>query len=585
MGRGAKAGFGLTAVVAVVVAAALLLAPGSDDAATVGLEGGTVSESGVEVRFPARAVEDSTDVVIQEVDYDAVDQFPDLTALSRTFSIDVDQRLARPASVSIPVLEEPRPGATILVASRETPFQMWILTPGRYQPGDQAVLFRTREFTEFQIVETIRNAAIDAGVAATKTFLKFGGARNDEPNCGEPPAGWGLEGDTGTGDANAVLYACLETERGEAAIRIVSNRAIGLSMSLPAGFRTIDVHNPNIPDQVARVLRSAAGGSSQDIPAAGEVRVAGPVGRARFDIHPTFGSFAFDIALFVVGELGGKAGKSVEGAADFLECVNGVVSNSGKADREPRSLQAGLEFAYGTWRDCGDALARSGAGATAEAGAVFFGGIKLGTASADALGALVNRERIELRIRPAPVGPGTVCGVVKSGRSWNPYGDYSRPLDVEVEVSRGAVLCSEAMATLSWYQRIDPESACVNAGNLCVLDHGSWTCYAPPPPSFPTLSQCKSGSSEVRGIDTEPLPTKGAILACGDRSPSGPVGPYNLETNLRSCSQAQSVAESTLYGLGANPFNFTCTTRLTGIESDHRVCRSGNALVIYDSGA
>lgn len=570
---------------AAVVVVALLFASGSGGAGSVGVEGGTVSGSGVEVEIPAHAVRDSADVAIEEVDYDAVDQFPDLTALSGTFSIDIDRRLARPASVSIPVLDEPRPGATILVASRETPVQMWVLRPGRYEPGDQAVSFRTREFSEFQILEAVKNAAIDAGVAATKTFLKFGGVRNDEPDCGEPPVGWGLQGDTGIGDANAVLYACLETEGSEAAVRIVSNRAMGLSTSLPAGFRTIDVSNPNIPDQVARALRSAVGSRSQDLPAAGEIRVAGPVGRAQFAIRPTFGSFAFDVALFAVGELGGKAGRSVEGAVDFLECVNGVVDSGGQADRELGWLEAGLELAFGAWHDCGDTLARSGAGAMAEAGAVFFGGIKLGTGSADALGSLVNREQLELRIRPAPVGPGTVCGVVKSGRSWNPYGDYSRPLDVEVEVGRGAVLCSEAMATLSWYQKLDPESACVDAGNTCVLDHGSWTCYAPPPPSFPTLIQCESGSSEVRGIDPEPLPTKGSIQACGDGSPSGPVGPYNLETNLQSCNQAKGVAENTLYGLGADPFNFACTTRLTGIESDHRVCRSGNAIVIYDSGA
>jgi hypothetical protein len=569
----------------VVVGAALLFGSGSDDAATIDVEGGMVSGSGVEVEIPAYAVHGSTDVAIQEVDYDAVDQFPDLTALSETFSIDVDQRLARLASVSIPVLDEPRAGATILVASRETPVQMWILRPGRYEAGGQAVSFRTREFSEFQILETVRNAAVDAGVAATKTFLKFGGVRNDEPDCGESPVGWGLQSDTGVGDANAVLYACLETEGSEAAVRIVSNRAIGLNMSLPAGFRTVDVRNPNIPDQVARALRSAAGSRSQDLPAAGEIRVAGPVGRAQFAIHPTFGSFAFDVALFAVGEFGGKEGRSIEGAVDFLECVNGIVGSSGKADRELGELQVGLEFAYGAWRDCGDTLARSGAGATAEAGAVFFGGIKLGAASTDAVGSLVNRERLELRIRPAPVGPGTACGVVESDRSWKPYGDYSRPLDVELEVSRGAVLCSDAMATLSWYQKLDPTSACVDAGNLCVLDHGSWTCYAPPPPNFPTLVQCKNGSNEIAGIDTEPLPTKGSIKACGDGSPSGPVGPYNLETNLQSCNQAEGVAESTLYGYGANPFNFACETRPTGIESDHRVCRSGNAVVIYDSGA
>lgn len=586
MGRHEKVGLGLAAAASAVVVTAALFASSSDDAATVSVEGGTVFESGVKVEIPPHAVQGSADVAIQEVDYDAVDQFPDLTALSGTFSIDVDQRLARLASVSIPVFDEPRAGATILVASRETPVQMWILSPGRYEAGDQVVSFRTREFSEFQILETVKNAAIDAGVSATKTFLKFGGVRNDEPDCGEPPVGWGLQGDTGIGDANAVLYACLETEGGKAAVRIVSNRAIGLSTSLPAGFRTVDVSNPNIPDQVARALRSAVGSRSQDLPAGGEIRVAGPVGLAQFEIHPTFGSFAFDVALFAVGELGGKGGRSVEGAVHFLECVNGFVGSSGKANRDLGGLQAGLKFAYGAWRDCGDTLARSGAGATAQAGAVFFGGIKLGTASADSLGSLVNRERLELRIRPAPVGPGTACGVVKSGRSWTPYGDYSRPLDVEVEVSRGEVLCSEAMATLSWYQKLDPESACAHAGNLCVLNSGSWTCYAPPPPNFPTLVQCKSGLNEIRGIDTEPLPTKGSIQACGDGSPSGPLGPYNLETNLQSCNQAKGVANSTLYGyFGANPFNFVCKTRLTGIESDHRVCRSGNAVVIYDSGA
>jgi hypothetical protein len=585
VGRRAKVVLSLAVAAAVMVAAALLFASGSDDAVTVGVEGGAVTGSGVEVEIPAHAVRGSADVAIEEVDYNAVNQFPDFTALSRTFSIDVDQRLARPASVSIPVLDEPRAGTTILVASRETPVQMWILSPGRYEARDQAVSFRTSEFTEFQILETVKNAVVDAGVAATKTFLKFGGVRRDEPDCGEPAVGWGLQGDTGTGDANAVLYACLETEGSEAAVHIVSNRAIGLSMSLPAGFRTIDVSNPNIPDQVARALRSAAGSRIQDLPAAGEIRVAGPVGRAQFEIRPTFGSLAFDLALFAVGEFGGKGGRSVKGAVDFLRCVNGIVDSSDKANRELGGLQAGLDFAYGAWRDCGDALARSGAGAAAEAGAVFFGGIKFGTASADALGSLVNREHLELRIRPAPVGPGTACGVVKSGRSWNPYGDYSRPLDVEVEVSRGMVLCSEAMATLSWYLRLDPESACADAGSLCVQDHRSWICYTPPPPSFPTLTQCKSGSNEVRGIDTEPLPTKGSIQACGDGSPSGPVGPYNVETNLQSCNQAKGVADSTLYGLGGDLFSFACKTRLTGIESDHRVCRSGNAVVIYDSGA
>jgi len=584
VGRRAKAGFALGAVAAATVATVLLLSH-SDDAATVGVEGGTVSVGGVEVTIPAHALRRSSDIAIQEVDYDAADFFPDLAAISKTFSIDVDQRLARAAAVSMPVLDEPRPGARILVASREAPAQMWILTPGRYEPDDRAVSFRTREFTFFQVLEVVRSGAVDAGVTATKAFLEFGDVRTEEPECGEAPVGWTLEGDTGIGDANAVLYACLEADGEEAAVRIVNDRGIGLSTSLPAGFRTVAVGNPNVPDRIATALRSAAGSHSQTIPAAGEVRVVGPAARAEFAIHPTFGSFAFDAALFAVGELGGRAGKSVEGAAAFLECANGVIGTSAKADDQLKSVQAGAAFAVNMWRRCGSALARSGAGATAEAGAVFFGGVKLGAASADSLGSLINHERFELRIRPAPVGPGTTCGVVKSGRTWNPYGDYARPLDVEVEVGRGAVLCSEAMATLSWYARIDPESACVDSGNSCALHRGSWTCYTPPPPSFPTLIQCEDGPNEVRGVDTEPLPTTGSIQPCAYRSPPQAGGPYNVETNLRSCNQAWSIAERATSGFGSDQLDFTCEGRITGLESSHTVCRSGNAVVTYDEGA
>lgn len=399
---------GLGAVALVLVALRFTVFD-RDGGNSIGPEGGSVSEAGVTVDLPEGAIEEEAEVTIERIDADASELLPGLEPRSDAFSVEIDQPLARPAEVSLPLGEGVSPEEVLAVADRDADGEMWTLQEATAEDDGTVARFETDHFTDLQALvneatgaaNKATGAAIDFGVTATSTFLQFGGTRVSEPACGSPPAGFALEGDTGTGDANALSYACLEQADEDMALRISNNRGIGMEVDVPEDLEVADLDGPELPDELLDITRRALTGSRwQTISAAGSATLRGPPAEMELTVKPTLRAFVFDLGVAALGQLGGRVGREAEAVAEYLGCVRGGADSLG--DGVPESAQAALDAAKGVWRYCGSTLARAGASAS-QVGAVFFGGVRLGTGSVDALAALLTDEKARLVVAEAPI--------------------------------------------------------------------------------------------------------------------------------------------------------------------------------------
>jgi hypothetical protein len=552
---------------------------GPDDLVTA--RGGTVSRGPIKVVVPPGAVREKTRIRVETTRDSATRLLPGTARRSPAYEISTDSRLLKPVTIRIAVGAKGLNGRTLFAATREQSDEMWVLRSGHLDQGTNEFVVHTRSLSIWQLVEVVKNAIVDAGVAATSAFLQVGGARATEPDCDQAPVGLALEGDTGGGDANALVFGCLESHAQGMAIRVVNNRAIGMEFQVPNGLHVTDAKSPEIPDEVLDIVRSVLSDNDfRIVSAGGDVTLAGPASETELVVHPTLGSFVFDVAVFTAGRFGGKTGKAAQATSEFLDCARSAVDRVGHGI--PVSARAALDAALGMWRDCGATLAKAGAGASATAAAVFFGGVKLGAGATDALAALLNEESAKLRVVEAPVGPGTTCGVIDTGRTFRPHGDIKVRFRVEVRVEGGEILCSEALHVARRYELAD--NPCVNAGNTCPLTQEGWRCDTPTAGSFPITLRCDNGGIELVGTDPDPLPTSGDVRSCGTAPGVTVPGPFKVRSNLKSCKQAQGLAETELYGTGPNPFDFDCNDRVTGFESSETTCRFKDVVLIYESG-
>ena len=333
----------------------------------------------------------------------ATNLLPGTTARSELFSISIDRRLTKPAHLIIGVTGMPSAGHQLYAATRERDGQMWTLEKGVFDPSQRRFRISTNRLSQWQVLEAAKRLAIDAGVTVTSTVLRFAGVRASQPSCGPPPPDYQLQGDAGVGDANALIFACLEQAGSEMALHIADNRGIGMEFAIPRGFRVTNTTSPDLPEELLGTASSALkAGSWQTIPTSGQVTLTGSPAPVELHVRPTLRAFVFDLGVFALGQAGGKVGRGVEATANYLNCFRAGADRLGEG--APSSLQAGIDATVELWRDCGQALARAGLSA-ASAGAVFFGGFKLGTGSADAVAAIARRETATLRIVKNPIHP------------------------------------------------------------------------------------------------------------------------------------------------------------------------------------
>lgn len=529
----------LAAAVAITIAAvtaSIVLLAGEDPGKTdvsIGPGGGTVSKDGVTLVVPSGAVSREVALRVERGGAEAADRLlPGMRPLAPVYSIELDPDLTlrRPVRVHFDVDEIPR--GPLFVASREAVGEMWTLRRASAASEGNEVVVAVDGFSLLQPLEDLAGRAAAGTETAAKTLLRLGGARASEPRCGPPPFGYQLAGDTGADDANALIFACLEGSGSDLALHVVNNRAIGMKHSLPQGTRVSSLTSPALSDALMDAVRNVQRGMSwRSISAAGEVVLTGEARKLEVTVEPTLSSFAFDLALFAIGEAGGKMAKAAA-TVNYLECVREAADRLGAGP--PRSAGEALDAALGVWRLCGDTLARVGKGALAKAGAVFFGGIKLGAGTTDAAAELLTQQRARLSVEKAPPA---VLGFSTDG-AVEAVGPFS--------VSSGARTIADAVAVFGPPASIEPGSTgcevlwpelglkadAVNYGSRsseCAPEGGYINDFVIDSPRFQTEAGLRVGMSEDELLARHPdATTRGGDPSFDDEfGPSGTL--YGLE--------------------------------------------------------
>jgi hypothetical protein len=542
----------------------------------VGPEGGTVSRDGLVVEVPANAFADTAALRITEARADASRLLPGTVALGPAYAVEVDEDLTRPVKLRFALSEHIRRPDQVLVAEREAPGQMWTAQHARFDAEANELVVAVDNFTIFQPLEYVGKAAgrvggaiknagqrvldasIDFGVTATSTLLRFGGVRSSEPECGPEMPGWALSGDVGIGIANALILACMEQTGSEIKLKVVNNRGIGMEFVPPQAFR-VSLHGSDLSDQVIDASREALTKSKwRTVSAASEIDLAGPPQRAEFEVRPTMRAFVFDLAVFGLDQAGGKYGGGVAAAVDYLNCVHDSAARLGEGP--PASAQVAMDAALGTWRDCGGVLKKAGAGAAATAGAVFFGGIKIGAGGVDALAALTTGERAQLKVSAVPVPAGTSCGLAHA------TGANGDTVEAELKVMKGSALCSIVHSL--WDRYWAETGPCDQQGaGTCFHNFGIWRCVAPTLALYPEVFSCDqpAGNAEIAGLSTAPAPVAQSCEAFEVRGITVVVSKTDF-----SCSDTKKIASSVV----------TCMT----IEASIDVCGQYDNGVVCDTG-
>lgn len=541
------------AVLAVVVAVAILYAGRDGDSQTIGPAGGTVSEGEVTVVVPEGAAVGEVEVEIQPEDESATKLLPGMRALSPAYSIELEGELRRPVQLRFAVTGAR--GGRGYVASREAAGEMWVLQPARLAAGGREAVISTKHFSMLQALEEAKRGAIAEAEAATATFLRFSGVRAEEPRCGPPPFGYELEGDVGTGDANALVFACLEGTDSGMALHLVNNRALGMEYSLPAGLRPSALSSPELPDAVMDAMRAVQGSDWRSIPATGEVVLTGQPGERKVVLRPTFRAFVFDLAVFGLGKLGGKAAKAA-GTLDYLTCARGAVNRLGAGP--PPSAKAVIDAAIGLWRSCAQTLGGVARGTTAQGGALFFGAMKLGVGPTDAIAEMLIRQRAVVQVAKAPAATLSFTG----GGRVEAVGPFS--------VAAGARTIADATAAFGPPASIEPsptgceltwpelglKADAVNYGSRgeeCTPEGGFINDFVITSPLFQTEAGLRVGMSESQLLARHPLATtRGEDPTFDDEfAPAGslygveqmasPISSTGLLTTLKALVQEDEV--------------------------------------------
>lgn len=500
----------------------LLLGPGGDEL-TIGPDGGTISKDGVEIEFPAGAVEDEAEVEIEQVTADAADGYSDLENRSEGFSVELSEPLLKPVTLTLPADAEAGERG-LLLASRESDDEAWLLAPAR--GGDGSVSVKTFHLSFWQAVKDTAGAVglelLEAAGGASAEFLRLGGVRAREPSCASPPLGMSLDGNPGIGDANALIFACLEGRDGDSQLKIVNNRAIGMETEPPDAFRVEDLDSAQVDDVALDSLRNLAGGSWLTIPSTGSVALTAEAGtEATIEVQPTLRAFILDMAVFVVGQVGGKEGAAIGAINSYLECTAEAANAVG--DGVPASASDALETAQSVARGCIDTLGDVSTGAIASVSkylAVFYGGMKLGVGLADAIAELIQGQRATLGLKRAQVvdcrdaSLDTVTG------------------EALITKVRANVPCDQAESLASEILQRDD---CVEEtpGNLQSCEAQSYQCEIPieyAPERFLIKAGCDQGAAHIEfEHGAARFSAKDYTLTFGSDGRPDAIGPFDIE--------------------------------------------------------
>ncbi|MGI8595007.1 MAG: hypothetical protein ACR2ML_11695, partial [Solirubrobacteraceae bacterium] len=500
---------------------------------------------------PRGAVREETEVRIEELPGTATELLPGTETRSRLYAVDIGQPLRKPVELAFRLSRRPGSRDALAAASRERDGEMWVLRRGDYDADRRVLRLRTRELSQWQVLEDVKNKAVDLGVTATSTLLQLGGVRAKEPACGVPPFGYALQGEVGMGDANALVFACLEGLDEEMALRVVNNRAIGMEYEIPEGMQVKDVDSPELAAELMDKVREVFSDSPwRTVSATGETTLSGRAGEMKVTVEPTVRSFVFDLNVFAIGQVGGKSGKAASATVDFLRCVRGAADRLG--DRGPETAQAAMDAAHATWRECGDTLAAAGGGAQAKGGALFFGATKLGTGSTDAVAELFENQQAELRVvqsgpragqyklafeesgRPAAIGPFDV----RAGHAT--VSDASAAFGAtDSKTDDGSGGCDLLWGTLG----LKANAADYGSGDACGPETGRISSFVIRSPAFETDRGLRVGMSEAELRQRHPeATTRGPGPAYFDFDPVTSGSLYTIETEQSAIGSTGSVA-------------------------------------------
>lgn len=489
------------AVLAIVVAVVAIVAADRDsDSLTIGPAGGAVSEGEATVVVPEGAAIREVEVEVQRRGESATKLLPGMRALAPVYSIEVEGELRRPVQLRF-VVDGAR-GGRVYVASREAEGEMWVLQPAKLTGDGREAFISTRNFSMLQPL------VAEAGAAAA-TLLRFSGVRAEEPRCGPPPFGYELVGDIGSGDANALIFACLEATDSGIALHLVNNRALGMEYSLPAGLRPSAQSSPELPEAVLDAMGAVQGSGWRSIPAAGEAVLTGQAGERKVVVKPTFRAFVFDLAVFGLGKIGGRAAKAA-GTLDYLACAREGANRLGSGP--PPSAKAARDAALGIWRSCAETLDDVARGANAMGGALFFGGMKLGTGATDAIAQFFTRQRAELQIAKAPSATLSFTkegGVEAVGPFSVPAGDRTIADAVGAFGEPGSIEPGPAGCELTWPE-LGLKADAVNYGARgmeCMPEGGFINDFVITSSLFQTEAGLRVGMSENELLARHPLAT------------------------------------------------------------------------------
>jgi hypothetical protein len=469
---------------------------GREVVSTIGTAGGTVRVAGLEVAVPPAAVRQPVRLVITTLGSAPARAYGGATTPgSPTFRIRTSGRLRAPVVLRF---SDPRIGEArqVVAARRPDGATRWELVHGR-RDGDTLEV-TTRHFSDWQL----RVGDVDLAAAlssAQREAKQIAELRSDPPAC-EIPAGATVGGapdvtvdDSGKGDP--LVHACLEQRGGTPALRVRSNRGVGLEFDLPGGVEIAEIRGRSLGEAAFDELNSALSrigptGNGRLLPGGGgEVLLTGDLENAPVTFRIATTGLVTDAVLALAPKE-----ETVDALIDAATC--GWRSGSGVDKPSVSSLKDLI------W-DCAQA-GFSAAGKAAAASAMSLPKVTLGLTevladfgrSAKVTVAAQEREPGE-DARDPLVSAGASCGRVAA------TGYRGAKVGAELVVVRGRIKCSFVRSLWARYwDAMDAPCDRLGAGT-CWREFEGWSCVVPTAGASPKVFSCfeDAGRGEVVGYD------------------------------------------------------------------------------------
>jgi hypothetical protein len=288
--------------------------------------GGRVAGSGLDINVPVGAVSTPTALTFDAVDDSSQPSFA--AAHGRRFDIRVDHRLRHRATLTFDLPRDRQAEQRFFVLRRPAPQAAWEVARGRLDGG--AYVVRTARFSDWRL----------ASWSPSGLRKRAGGfidptvdTRIDEPDCPNVPAGVSVEVSPASDPA---VFACLVGQGDGYELTLHSNRAVGLSVAVPDGWRVTSIYGRSLGEALSDALTQAArsapgtagnGGRIALLPSTGQLVLEASRPRsAVFGVSVDNAGATLDLVLaFLAKARFGKATESQQRqraqAMDAVECL------------------------------------------------------------------------------------------------------------------------------------------------------------------------------------------------------------------------------------------------------------------------